>query len=307
MKYETISDLVTATLMKIYIDQVVPDLIYHYTSPDGLLSILQNKKLWFSKIDFLNDTKERVYVLDVYQKVLKDLISDDKIDEAFLNAINEISLNNRSSFHEADEEDVEHYTYGDADYYICCFSKDRDSLPMWNYYSKGFSYEGYNLECNFDREVFYGEMKDHKYNLKEYNVIYDSSEQEKILENIIMKFYDFYKRDKSLIQKIKEGIAEILTVYSFVFKAPCFKHENEFRIVLAVPKSGNDKFKILYRTKNGCIIPYIELKFSESFITGITIGPLLNKKTAEHSLRFFLENAEYRDKWIYYSKIPIRY
>ena len=34
---------------------------YHYTSPDALLSILKNQKIFFTDIRFLNDKSEDIY------------------------------------------------------------------------------------------------------------------------------------------------------------------------------------------------------------------------------------------------------
>ena len=36
-------------------------ILYHYTTPEGLLGILKNKELWYSHIDYLNDESEIKY------------------------------------------------------------------------------------------------------------------------------------------------------------------------------------------------------------------------------------------------------
>lgn len=36
--------------------------------------------------------------------------------------------------------------------FVCCFSLDEDSLPMWNYYTKEINNQGYNIEFD-DRKL----------------------------------------------------------------------------------------------------------------------------------------------------------
>ena len=120
--------------------------------------------------------------------------------------------------------------------------------------------------------------------------------------------YSFCKKygfDKS-IEHIKESISAILSNRSLKFKSQCFSHEEEYRIIIKVPKKNNS-FDIKYRTVRGCIIPYIEIEFKQDFISGVIIGPLLNIDTAKSSLKSFLKSKGYIDENISNSKIPIRY
>ena len=47
----------------------IDELVYHYTSPTGLLGILSNKSIWFTDCDYLNDASESNYFLNLYSKV----------------------------------------------------------------------------------------------------------------------------------------------------------------------------------------------------------------------------------------------
>lgn len=55
---------------------------------------------------------------------------------------------------------------------------------------------------------------------------------------------------------------QFLKAVGLIFKSSCFKHEEEVRAILTVPKS-NQKFEVKYREKNGYIIPYIALAFQK--------------------------------------------
>ena len=95
--------------------------VYHYTSIGGLQGILSSKTLRFTNIKYMNDKDEIVAGLDSMATALN---VDENEREAML-----------SSF-------ISHGTQT----FVCCFSLDADSLPMWNYYTKEINNQGYNIE-----------------------------------------------------------------------------------------------------------------------------------------------------------------
>lgn len=48
----------------------VPEKLYHYTSKEGFLGIIENKTLWASSILFMNDEKEACIPFEIYGKLL---------------------------------------------------------------------------------------------------------------------------------------------------------------------------------------------------------------------------------------------
>lgn len=95
--------------------------IFHYTSIGGLQGILSSKTLRFTNIKYMNDKDEIVAGLDSMAKAC--------------NASEEERDNLRSAF-------ISHGTQT----FVCCFSLEDDSLPMWNYYTKEINNQGYNIE-----------------------------------------------------------------------------------------------------------------------------------------------------------------
>ena len=51
-------------------------LVYHYTSPEALLNIIENHNLWFSEITYMNDESEIRYTFEL----LKELVKNDKLE-----------------------------------------------------------------------------------------------------------------------------------------------------------------------------------------------------------------------------------
>ena len=45
-------------------------IIYHYTSPEGILGILTNHTLWLSEITYMNDESEITYTFDLLTDIL---------------------------------------------------------------------------------------------------------------------------------------------------------------------------------------------------------------------------------------------
>lgn len=297
--------------------------IYHYSSPQGLLGILQDEclKLWFSQYDSLNDTSEGIHVVEVYRDVCKHLLDEKKISDFFYQEICDVtpSLNgvffhvNRDLVSSDEPVNLSNYcSIGKEQKYICCFSKDPDSLPMWNYYSKNGRYEGYNIEVSFE-SILHGELSDFNRNgylFDLFTVIYDNQEKKHIIQDAIERLYSYFKtqHDEIVIVKIKRTLAEFLKHLSLKFKNSCFIHENEVRAILTIPQDNNP-FPIKYREKAGYIIPYIEFKLPKKIISGITVGPLINGAMATENIKKFIEYRGYSicPENIRSSSIPIRY
>lgn len=95
--------------------------IFHYTSIGGLEGILGYKKLRFTNIKYMNDKDEIIAGLDSLAKICN--VSEEEREQM------------RSAF----------INYG-MQTFVCCFSLEEDSLPLWNYYTKEINNQGYNIE-----------------------------------------------------------------------------------------------------------------------------------------------------------------
>jgi hypothetical protein len=50
------------------IDAKIPDLLFHYTDAAGLLGIIDSRKLWMTKVQYLNDKSELNYAFDLMRE-----------------------------------------------------------------------------------------------------------------------------------------------------------------------------------------------------------------------------------------------
>lgn len=103
--------------------------MFHYTSIDGLKSILKDKKLWFSHVAYMNDANE---IKDGVQIMLKRMKESNQESEELIIAMEQYS--NKALIDILDKH-----------IFVCCFSLSGDELPLWNYYTKSDIHYGYNI------------------------------------------------------------------------------------------------------------------------------------------------------------------
>ena len=126
---------------------------YHYTSPSALTDILSNDfiSLRFSRFDCLNDTTEGKHVIEIYRESCKELLNNGEINKSFYELVENIEPSEKQLFF---EKKGNQNVGGNKQFnvYLCCFSLNKDALPMWNYYVKNNKYEGYSI--GFDELLF---------------------------------------------------------------------------------------------------------------------------------------------------------
>ena len=267
--------------------------IYHYTTIDALINIVSRKELWVTKWDYLNDMDELTVAEDVCAVVLRE---ENVKSEVIQDVKKYIKENIRGS------------ALSDS-YYICSFSRNRDSQLLWSNYS---NYDGINIEVDFakfrenlDLSIMWDGL-----------VNYDLESQKKCL---IKTFYDEFidVDDFGNIKSLKEinnlqgkayellisHMSIICELNSMFFKRSCFKGEEEYRFVLTVDKEQ----KISFRNKNSIVIPYIEKKMKNTdFITRITIGPTNQIDVAAKGIGELLHYHK-RDVEVVKSEMPLRF
>ena len=150
-------------------------LIYHYTSPSGLKSILENHTLWVSDFAFLNDKSENRYLYEVLGDILENSKVSLELNSDFLDELTHI-LNQR-----VDSIPDNYYRY------ICSFSSNPDSLSLWNYYTKTDTGVGYNI--GFDWELLLSNTSAPSEQEINYGkVLYEPNEQSNLLEIMVVGY-----------------------------------------------------------------------------------------------------------------------
>lgn len=269
---------------------------FHYTTGEGLSGILKNKKIWFSHTKFLNDEQERCYT---YKILIDEINNMPKSD--FNESLKIYYDENSDAKNNVNTNCFEH------EYYLACFSNNKDSLSLWNYYTKNENSVGFNIEFNKNSLISalnLSQMDVHG------QVIYEEKEQRRLIKNILTKynkeFEKINKNNVSAIANICVDISLLISFYSLFFKHPAYKHEEEYRIAIGKNKIYNNH-NCLFRTYKNLFIPYFEREFSSSSIKSITISPTQKQQITKESLNLMLSEMNYHDIKIINSDIPLRY
>ncbi len=174
--------------------------IFHYTSPVGFQSILfgdtNDVVIWASRYDCLNDMSEGKVAEEVLHEVAKDLFTQKVISKEIYDFYCSVKPAHTIPLYREVEGDLK-FTRPECNRYVCSFSKNSDSLAMWNYYSKGSKYEGFNIG-------FYSKgVKDTLSNTLRgveamshiYPVIYDINEQKELIRPTLLRLKEYYSKE----------------------------------------------------------------------------------------------------------------
>lgn len=206
----------------------VPDIVYHYCSPEAFESIIKNKCLWLSDIKACNDFKEIHYTCDIFEKYI-DSMDDEKTQKNYYRNLQEYKNNN--DIYEINEELAKENLTIKSDNVSCLhfasFTTKINDLSQWISY--GSNGEGYaigfrtnsfpNQTYSFhNNNIIIKKLVDSIYFEK---IEYSSLEQINILstlfpEHQFMDYLDF-------IHTIKRVTP--------IFKSSSFSHENEWRLI----------------------------------------------------------------------------
>lgn len=307
--------------------------LWHYTSADGLVGIIRDDPaehgklhFWFTRSDSLNDTSEGIHILDLFSRICDDLLKQGYISQGFYNCLKSCEISSHQFVNyplpmSDDGVSTSMLECVPCHAYICSFSLKEDSLDMWRYYSKGNG--GYGLKLY---PFMFDSYKDYEYSVYDenatfikicsYKVVYDDSEKNKILKQIILDTFTAYK-NSSISESEKADNAKYflqfaLKNFQFQFKHPCFASEQEYRFVAYLPYSKPKALKnklptVKYRTQNGIVVPYIDLIVEDgtSYLTDVLISPYIENQNALVTTSDYLSHCGFSCK-TRLSELPVR-
>lgn len=274
-------------------------ILYHYTKCNGINGIMNSNCFWATKSDFLNDPREFCYIENILKEVCRECIHNDTYRKLFLEDIL--------------EEQVLLSGGRNRDYFVLSFSRCRDSITMWSEFGHK---TGYNI--GFDGPAILERIQE--MNAVDYYgfVIYDFEEQKQIVKRIIcesvpeslnVSFADIVDagirdRKNDIYQKACRRIQKITAVYAMFFKNTAFREEQEYRLVFKKRKET----QVLYREKDGFLIPYIQIQLSEKRlpVKEIMVAPQNHIDLAQKGMEYMMAEKGY-SVTVELSNIKLRY
>jgi len=269
-----------------------PTILYHYTSPAGLLGILAGKAIWATDILHLNDFRELVYTIDLAKLVVAE-------DPRRAGAHGHL----RYVFEECDNVLT---LFPRFRVYVCSFSEDGDLLSQWRAYCPpegGFAVgidsatleeatDALLLPCNYD-------VKEQKRIIREGLDLLLTS-----YPNLLEPNDDLYT-----YKRIGAAFFQYILTCASSFKDPSFHEEKEWRLVLT--SSRPRPSTLSFRVGRGGIVPYVELSLHSSpdaRFQELIVGPNRHADLAVKAVRLMLnaQQASTAADRVRASRVPYR-
>ncbi len=271
-----------------------PDIIYHYTTLEGLKGIIESNSIWLSDYSYLNDATEIQHgtkLVSLVASEMSELPRYDSAKELFQAWIKNI-------------EEVQHRVC------IASFSSDGDSLSQWRSYG--------NIAIGFIPKLTIGYASETHFRAVEY----EAHNQKELIKLYLSHMCQAYVLDHSMgrLQRIEDvyfKTEKIIKLITF-FKDNGFKDEAEYRIAYIEDKQlfdtlGQHIAPKEFRVSQGKLIPYVksidlarskEDKCTQKICT-IVLGPGVDS-LVEQGVREFLDHNGFEDVKIEKSRVPYR-
>ncbi len=285
-------------------------MLYHYTSLNGLIGILQSQGIWASHCEYLNDSSEISHALDFAKHFAGGIYMEDDYIAAFGWAL-------RGAIEHMEREDV----------YVSSFSEKPDLLSQW----RGYCPKGAGICVGFDQPSVEEYCKQNGFVLSK--CLYDEDEQRKrifeLVNDCFTKFpkpgisraeynalstghqcehelaYRMFTSEGDGKFEAETAVNEFcgaINEYAPLMKNFGFHEESEWRVVARNPDS-----EVRHRAASSYLVPYIDLsviKHNKDAIRKIIIGPNPNARRCAASVESLLKSMNLGHVKIEHSNIP---
>jgi hypothetical protein len=285
--------------------------LYHYTSLNGILGILQSRSIWATHASFLNDASEFFHGLELARQIAVDIIMEDDYRAAFGlamgDAIEKISAD---------------------DIYVASLSEKGDLLSQW----RGYCPTGAGLCLGFDISNLRSFCEARGYRLEQ--CIYKHSKQIQQIKILVNQCFERFpkpkltRNDYELLNSKDQINAELdyglqtskgsdkpkadaaigwfcteISKLAPLFKNEGFHEEAEWRIIAKGPQET-----VQFRANSSYMAPYVELEVlsgaAESALREVIIGPNPNQSRCETSIKMMLASCGLGEVKVLTSPLP---
>lgn len=280
-----------------YVVSIPPPTLYHYTSMQGLLGIVESQKLWAADTRYLNDATESVYVFDLLKThILRRLTqTTGSAQTPYLELLQ--AMEKRKVW----------------DVFVASFSEDGDSLSQWRAYSRGgigFSvgFASSSLRADHVSDPFGGTP--HSVNSQLGKVVYLDDDSDSALEDLLdssmkgAQAFSSFARDIAL----PELATGFISVVAPMFKHYSFKEEREWRLTLSkIPITMPGK---RFRVGRSTLVPYVEAEPHMKqgyFIKEVVVGPTPQPELSIEAIKSLFESQKHPEIIVRPSRVPYRH
>ena len=291
--------------------------VYHYTSPDSFISIFNNKKLWFSDSQFLNDRSEYIHIKNIFKEAVESTSLKDA-DAGFVNYLMGTDYEGFTLKHKPRRKNVlkTGFSFLRTRYYLLCASVNSDTHNLWSYYVKNNKYQGCNIGLSIDSLI--ESISKPEWKIRYGLVNYDRDMQIVQLHDKINELDKKYAMKDDMddlskniaIEYFQEELSEYLLERCLFYKNPAFEHEKEYRFVIEVPTEEDSNIIDYHVGNSGLIVPHLQVGFDpDKIVKNITLAPMMEQDVAKLGIQQLLK---YKCKMksdikINFSQIDVRF
>lgn len=263
-------------------DKPFPSKLYHYTSADAVINILEKGEFWLTHVKYFNDRKEYYDGVDLILELLDSRAKE--LGNELLLALRNIFLN--------EQWRDKPLTVG-----ILSFSAQRDLLSQW----RGYTKPGLGIALGLSTTNLYSqEIKAH---LRP--CIYSLAEKTAIVNKIIDEALRKYRDEKKSIDEVTSELFWLLQESAITFKSKAFCEEDEWRMI-TFPFANNDR-EWNFRSGASTIIPFVKLTIGlKSCLEEVLVGPSENQELTKNSLFYLMLKKDIWSNNIVASSVPYR-
>jgi hypothetical protein len=268
-------------------------IVYHYTTVQGLIGILSDRRIWFTDVRFMNDPSELGSRLNHALSHARDaqmrLIHDGKGESEECHLYGEVA---------AEKQNALDYM---SSAFVFSMSGEPDSLTLWERYAARGG--GYAIGLNIDK-LKASLSGANGLEIRAVTCQYtDDQLRAHALESLQRMLEDYrtnraeaaagHRRMESLSILASHFWSRILSA-DFAWKHPAFAAEAEIRLQITDTGTRERKFRA-----NGAFAqPYVELACPELPVCSVTVGPAAAPEVAELGVRSLLKKLG--------TQVPIR-
>ncbi|MFC3052811.1 DUF2971 domain-containing protein [Kordiimonas pumila] len=279
-------------------------LLYHYTSNEVFMNIIESDTLRLSSLDGTNDYQEGTWILDKYTDFLIKEGAELKKNTGESRRHKERILAARNNF------------LG----FAACFSQGGEKLSQW----RGYADNGKGVALCLNKEKMENFIKSineqHKLNIRYGEIKYTESDHDKFIKQHIEKTIKKLSRSKNLTPEKEKDLIndQWASLFSHIYfhKNPAFKEEQEYRICLNVPVI--ELYEEIWAIRIGMkgkpfgIVPYINFQYPKikrrAVLGGMLEKVILGSKniTPSNHLEFWLKTGGFENVTVEQSKASYR-
>jgi hypothetical protein len=235
-----------------------PPVLYHYTTQQGLLGIINSKEIWATHTQYLNDIREFRHATDLVKQELSLMADATPVEDKVL----------RDRLW--DMKNAVSRTLQNINVCVCSFSENGDVLSQWRAYggpASGFAI-GFSGEELREMSREWGWLVP---------VAYEEEEQRRVIRSLLNDVLQELQELRNPIKELEHpagNLVAYLNRYAPILKHNAFQEEHEWRVVTRPLLCTLKSFG--YRTGPSMLIPYSRLSLESRpalAIREIVIGP----------------------------------